>query len=79
VEGMINIKEFKLKNYDCVDDIVQEALLKLCGVKTYYLADVLKSDIDTEFVCGTMSYVRKARIKIFCQDCGKTDFGLNQR
>jgi hypothetical protein len=73
------LKDFKLKSYDCVDDIVQEALLKLCGVKTYYLVDVLKSDVDTEFVCGTMSYVKKGKNKNFLSRLWKNGFWVESK
>lgn len=52
------MKNLKLNDYDCIDDIISEALETLCGIKKYSLEDVLINNSSEEFVCGTITIVK---------------------
>lgn len=58
-EGKHEMKDLKLHDYDCVEDIIEEALETFCGIKKYYSDDVIVS--NDEFVCGSIAIVKKGK------------------
>ena len=49
------MKGLKIYHYDCVEDIIEEALSTMCGVNIYNY-DSLEKDI--EYVCGSIAIVK---------------------
>jgi len=55
------MKDLKLNDYDCMEDIIEEILDTICNIKTYSIITVQNS--DEEFVCGSINIVRKGKNK----------------
>jgi hypothetical protein len=51
----------KLQHYDCVEDIIEEAIETFCGIHKYYIDDVFQS--DEEFTTGTINIIKRSRNK----------------
>ena len=50
----------RLEHYDCVEDIIEEALETFCGIKEYYIDDVLDNNNEL-FTCGTINIIKKGK------------------
>lgn len=49
-------KEIKIRDYDCVEDILLEALDTLCGITSINAFEDLEKDV--EYVCGAINIVK---------------------
>lgn len=49
------MKNLDCTHYDCVEDILEEALSTLCGIDVYYINGLEK---DVEYVVGTINIVK---------------------
>lgn len=55
MKGGSTVENLTINHYDCVEDIIEEALSTMCGIDTYNFEGLIP---DVEYVCGCICIVK---------------------